>query len=124
MILFKFWYWTAWLTISTWAIVGISWWLHYHRFPHWSVFLLIPVSSALIVLVFLRQDEHKQRLPKSETSNEAPDYATPSHQVKELLLQNKKIHAVKAYIQETGLSLKEAKSAVDKFDTIIRSREV
>ncbi|TDE94816.1 hypothetical protein EXU48_08445 [Occultella glacieicola] len=40
----------------------------------------------------------------------------PSSRVADLLARGKKIEAIKAYREETGAGLKEAKDAVDRFE--------
>ncbi|HEY7349566.1 MAG TPA: ribosomal protein L7/L12 [Ktedonobacterales bacterium] len=47
-------------------------------------------------------------------------FAGPSEQIKWLLMQGKKIEAIKVYREQTGLGLKEAKDTIDAIERQMR----
>ena len=92
---------------------------------------LLLFCGALAVLVhFSFDDQYHARLMRLEALMNAvlqhlgldPDrvLAGPSEQVKYLIMQNKKIDAIKVYREQTGVDLKTAKDAVDALERQIR----
>ncbi|HEY7355295.1 MAG TPA: 50S ribosomal protein L7/L12 [Ktedonobacterales bacterium] len=92
--------------------------------------LLFAGALTLCCVCSFDSDDHDARLTRLETLmnlvlqrlgiNPDDALAGPSDYLQQLIMQGKKIEAIKIYRQQTGLGLKEAKDYVDALEHQMR----
>lgn len=84
--------------------------------------IIVIVAVAVVVILILRaRAESSATVPlkayrASQTSTGQPDV----RHIADLLLQGRKIEAIKAYMEISGKGLEEAKSAIERYDPILQ----
>ncbi|HUR37229.1 MAG TPA: ribosomal protein L7/L12 [Terriglobales bacterium] len=87
-----------------------------------TTIVIIVVAAAVIILVLRRMSESRPQDPMAEyeanlkpASPQAPDV----RHIADLITQGRKIEAIKAYRDATGVGLEEAKNAVEHYQPLM-----
>lgn len=103
------------MNIVTAVPISLSTLYHYHHLPHWSVFAFSLVFS-LIGALYLTQRKRTIIQPSQKPVAYSHGQNLDMEDVRTLINQGKKMHAVKLYREKTGCGLKEAAQAVSDLE--------
>ncbi len=78
---------------------------------------LVFILAMVMVALYLRSQQVKDSVPETQRLADPTFAGNLEKQIEDLLAQEKKIEAIKAYRQATGVSLKEAMDAVENIGT-------
>ncbi|HUS20109.1 MAG TPA: hypothetical protein VMZ25_10705 [Terriglobales bacterium] len=87
-----------------------------------TTLILIVVIAIIVILVLRAKSESKIQGTTTSVQPEVNQSLQPAHiqKIVELITSGRKIEAIKAYRDATGVGLEEAKSAIERYDPIMK----
>lgn len=89
-----------------------------------TTLIIIAVIAVVIILVLRAMGESKgSSMPDAPATPTGPDsnlQSTNVRRIAQLMMEGKKIEAIKAYMEMTHVGLEEAKTALDRYDPIMQ----
>jgi len=85
-----------------------------------SAIVVILVVAVVVILILRARGESRGKDPMAEYQAGLRATKPDVQQIVQLLLAGKKIEAIQAYMELSGVGLEEAKNAVERYDPILK----
>ena len=89
-----------------------------------TTLIVIAVIAIVVILILRAKGESKPEIPLPDAGPSQSPAAPDVRQIAQLVMEGKKIEAIKAYMELSGVGLEEAKNAVERYEPLMERLRV
>ena len=84
-----------------------------------TTLIVIVVIAVVVILILRAKGESRPEDPMADLQSGESPAAPDVRQIAQLVMEGKKIEAIKAYMELSGVGLEEAKNAVERYEPLM-----